>query len=106
MRVNIKRQLLLMLLLSILFTGGCMVGPDYLRPETAANTEGGFYYAGRHIQDMNQIDREDRWWQSFGDDTIAVLVSKALKNNYDLKAAAARVLQAQKKLDQASGALS
>ena len=82
-----------------------MVGPDYLRPETAANTEGGFYYAGRHIQDMNQIDREDRWWQSFGDDTIAVLVSKALKNNYDLKAAAARVLQAQKILDQASGAL-
>lgn len=105
MRMNIKSKLLLMLLLFTTLIAGCMVGPDYLRPKTAADTDGGFYYAGEHIQDINEIERADRWWESFGDDITVELVKRALKNNYNLKAAAARVLQSQKVLDQASGTL-
>jgi len=81
---------------------GCMVGPDYNRPQTPAD-EGSFYNTERHIQDVNQLDACYRWWERFADDTTAEIVTKALENNYDLKAAAARVLQAQASLAQARG---
>jgi multidrug efflux system outer membrane protein len=71
-----------------------MVGPDYSRPNTPADTDIGFFHAGPHNQDVNNVADIDRWWESFGDPTTAVLVRQAMENNNDLKAAAARVLQA------------
>lgn len=82
---------------------GCMVGPKYSRPETAADTEEGYYYAGKHGQDVNDLPEIDRWWKRFGDDTTSELVQRALEQNYDLKAAAARVLQAQAALAESKG---
>jgi len=89
------------LILTIL--GGCMVGPDYSRPETAADTNEGFFYAGKHNQDVNDFAAADRWWERFGDSITSQLVREALKNNYDLKAAAARVLQAEAALKETRG---
>jgi multidrug efflux system outer membrane protein len=80
-----------------------MVGPDYSRPTTAAGTSSAFVWAGEHNQDVNDIDTIDSWWQGFGDATTADLVRQALENNYDIKAAAARVLQAQAALAEARG---
>jgi multidrug efflux system outer membrane protein len=80
-----------------------MVGPDYSRPTTAAGTSSAFVWAGEHNQDVNDIDSIDSWWQGFGDPTTADLVRQALENNYDIKAAAARVLQAQAALAEARG---
>ena len=74
---------------------GCMVGPDYSRPETPAETSGSYFHAGANRQDVNDFTDADRWWDRFGDPNTAELVRQALANNYDLKAAAARVLQAQ-----------
>jgi multidrug efflux system outer membrane protein len=97
--------------------GGCMVGPKYKRPETAAQTATGFVNAPTGVQDVNVPPEEqkpadanataetDNWWRRFGDPVTEDLVTEALQNNYDLKAAAARVLQAQAGLAQASGAL-
>ena len=34
---------------------GCMVSPDYKRPQTAADTAEGYIYAGRHRQDINEV---------------------------------------------------
>jgi multidrug efflux system outer membrane protein len=85
------------------FFTGCTVGPNYKRPETKAD-EGTFFYAGRHLQDVNQLDASYKWWLRFGDATTNELVIEALGNNYDLKAAAARVLQAQAALAEARGA--
>ena len=34
---------------------GCMVGPDYARPETAANSNSGFFNAGTNDQDPNAL---------------------------------------------------
>jgi len=84
---------------------GCMVGPKYSRPKTAADTNDGFFEAGSHIEDVNALDRMHRWWERFGDKTTTELVLKALQNNYDLKAAAARVLQAQALLKQSKAPL-
>ena len=68
---------------------GCMVGPDYSRPETAAETSDGYYQAGKHDQDVNDFSEFDRWWEQFGDPITATLVRETLENNYSLKAAAA-----------------
>ncbi|HUT46778.1 MAG TPA: efflux transporter outer membrane subunit [Sedimentisphaerales bacterium] len=82
---------------------GCMVGPDYSRPETPAETSGAYFHAGLHKQDVNDCADADRWWEGFGDPTTAQLVRRALENNYDIKAAAARVLQAQAALAEMRG---
>ena len=79
----------------IVLLSGCMVGPKYSKPETAADTNDGFFNAGTHKQNVTDFNEVDRWWERFGDETTAELVRQALENNNDLKAAAARVLQAQ-----------
>ena len=82
---------------------GCMVGPDYSRPETQAETSDGYYSAAAHEQDVNDFSEVDKWWEQFGDPTTAKLVRESLENNYSLKAAAARVLQAQAALTEIHG---
>jgi len=86
-----------------LLTGGCMVGPKYSRPETVADANEAYIYAGAHEQDANALDDVERWWERFGDETTTVLVRKMLEGNYDLKASAARVLQAEAALAGAFG---
>lgn len=83
--------------------GGCMVGPDYSRPETPADTPDGYFHAGTHDEDVNDFADVDRWWERFGDPTTALLVRETLENNYSLKSAAARVLQAQASLAETHG---
>lgn len=82
---------------------GCTVGPKYSRPETAAQTTAGYHRAGTHEQQVKDFNDVDRWWERFGDPPTAMLVRETLKNNYDLKAAAARVLQAEAALAEAHG---
>jgi multidrug efflux system outer membrane protein len=82
---------------------GCSVGPKYSRPQTAAQTTAGYHRAGTHEQEIKDFNDVDRWWERFGDPPTAMLVREALQNNYDLKAAASRVLQAQAALAEAHG---
>jgi multidrug efflux system outer membrane protein len=82
---------------------GCMVGPNYSRPETPAETSGAYFHAGANKQDVNDFADADRWWEGFGDPITAQLVRRALENNYDIKAAAARVIQAQAALAEMRG---
>jgi multidrug efflux system outer membrane protein len=103
MNINLKTLLYRVLIVITAGLSGCMVGPNYKRPETRAD-EGTFFYAGRNLQDVNQLDSSYRWWLRFGDATTSELVIEALANNYDLKSAAARVLQAQAALAEARGA--
>jgi len=87
-----------------LMPAGCMVGPEYSRPRTAADTNEGFFGAAEHSEDVNALAEIDMWWQRFGDRTTVELVEQMLERNYDLKAAAARVVQAQAALAEAHGA--
>jgi multidrug efflux system outer membrane protein len=93
----------LFLIVVLTIFSGCMVGPDYSRPETHAETSEGYYHAGMHEQDVNDFSDADRWWEQFGDPITATLVSESLEKNYSLMAAAARVLQAQAALTEIHG---
>ena len=88
-----------------LFAAGCMIGPDYERPKTMAETATRFVHADERAQDTEELQIPDRWWERFGDQVTVDLVHKALEGNLDLKAMAARVLQAQAGLAEARGRL-
>ena len=68
--------------------GGCVVGPDYRRPEVQAPAAYQ-YPAG---QDAALADTE--WWKAFGDPALDGLIAEALANNRNIKIAAANVEQA------------
>ncbi len=99
-----SKSLLIYVSTAVLSTG-CMVGPKYERPRTAADSDGGYFNAGNHITDVNDFDDSGKWWQRFGDPTTTELVRRMLEGNYNLKASAARVLQARAVLSQVHSGL-
>jgi outer membrane protein, multidrug efflux system len=87
---------LLLLGLSIV---GCTVGPKYQRP----NVEVPQVYRGTAPDATAATPSaeslgEAKWWTIFQDEQLQVLIRTALKQNYDLRIAAERVLAAQAQL--------
>ena len=106
MKVSVSTILQVLVLGSVLVLAtGCMMGPDYSRPQTPADTVEGFVNAGDQPAEVNEVTTYDQWWERFGDPITADLVREALANNYDLKAAVYRVIQSQEGLAQAQGML-
>jgi NodT family efflux transporter outer membrane factor (OMF) lipoprotein len=87
-------------LLYFLLIGGCTLGPDYQRPETVVDEETDFIHRS---SSTSSTDLTEAWWLHFGDPVMAELVQQALENNTDLKAGAARMLQAHALLEQSHG---
>ena len=87
---------------AFLLSGGCMVGPNYERPQTTAD-QGRFVNASAMQSEPNALI-SGPWWERFDDPVTDELVQAALKHNTDLKAAAARVLEAESFLAIAQGA--
>ncbi|MEE4270508.1 MAG: efflux transporter outer membrane subunit [Thermoanaerobaculales bacterium] len=80
----------------------CTLGPEPERPVTAADVGEGYVHA---LEDaVLELPEVSPWWRSFGDETTVELVELALANNTDLRAAAARVLEAEAGLQRAGGA--
>ena len=72
--------------LPLLMLTGCKVGPNYRRPVvTPPNT----YYTDTSPQANSIADFS--WWELFKDPVLQSLIQEALKNNYNVKIAAARV---------------
>ena len=102
------------LLLGIAGLTGCAVGPHYKRPTVdvpgtyRGSTPAVPAPADAKDQQVNakQVDTEPssqslgdaKWWEVFQDPQLQSLIRTALKNNYDVRIAAARVLQAQAQL--------
>lgn len=81
------RDRMLLLALATLLSG-CMIGPNYRRPELGLPS-------GWRFEDPKASDTANvRWWSQFGDPVLDGLVQEALQNNRDLRVAAARVEQA------------
>lgn len=97
------KRLLLTFTAAILVLAGCTVGPDYERPTTSA--DGAYEYAHVPIDwpDPNTIPEIGRWWTRLGDPALPGLVETALKQNSDLREAAANVAEAQALLEAAHG---
>jgi multidrug efflux system outer membrane protein len=78
------RKPLLAALLALL-VGGCMVGPDYVRPTIDTPT-------AWRLSDQDARDLANTaWWEQFGDPVLNELVSAALLANKDLLIASARI---------------
>ncbi len=77
---------------------GCAVGPDYKRPAIDAP---GAYRSGSHsppAPDAGRSVGDEQWWQLFQDPVLQQLIRSALQHNFDVRIAAARVLQSQAQL--------
>ena len=110
METNMNRKTsvsLSILLLSVFAWSGCAVGPNYKRPKVdvpvtyrdgaaEAPTTSGQNAAGT-AQQMASIG-DEKWWDVFQDEELRNLIREALKNNYDIRIAATRVLEAQAQL--------
>ena len=102
------------LVLAIAALTGCAVGPNYKRPSvdvpgtyrgsTAdAPTDAGANSQPKQPQPVNAEKSSEslgdaKWWEVFQDPQLQSLIRTALKNNYDVRIAASRVLQAQAQL--------
>ncbi len=98
---------------------GCTVGPNYKRP--TVDVPGGFRGAapsadgaqsgmqpGEKKADQQSSPQasqsavvsigDEKWWEVFQDPQLQELIRTALKNNYDVNIAAARILKAQAQL--------
>ncbi|OLD69726.1 MAG: transporter [Acidobacteria bacterium 13_1_40CM_2_56_11] len=79
----------------MLLASGCAVGPNYKRPSvTVPGT-----YRGAIPQEATQPAAESigdqKWWEVFQDPQLQDLIHTALQQNYDVRIAATRILQAQ-----------
>lgn len=81
----LRRPALLVVALAL---SGCVVGPDYRRPEVQAPAA----YQYPVGQDAALADTE--WWKAFGDPVLDGLIAEALANNRNIRIAAANVEQA------------
>lgn len=81
------------LFMMTLLLAGCAVGPDYVKPEIVSPPSWRIDYQGA----ANLADTA--WWEQFGDPALNTLIETALRENRDLKAAAARVDQFLGQLD-------
>src|SRR5262249_37520884 len=93
-RSFVRRGLVLVTL--ALGVAGCTVGPNYRRPESGAPAE--FRGLGPENPPGATSVGELPWWDIFGDPVLQELIREALSQNYDLRVAAARILDARAQL--------
>ncbi len=67
---------------------GCMVGPDYKKPEMGMPSE--------YIEGNQPCSDEDlcRWWKQFNDPLLDELIEAAVKGNYDYRIALEQIVEA------------
>jgi outer membrane protein, multidrug efflux system len=79
-----------------LLLAGCMLGPNYQRPPINAP---GAYRGDRQSSIVSsELLGDEKWWEVFEDPVLQQLIRTAIEQNYDLRIAASRVLQAQAQL--------
>jgi len=76
--------------LATLLLAGCTVGPNYQRPTVDAPPDFRSALQPATAESLGDV----RWWQLFPDETLQSLLRTALAENYDVRIAAARILEA------------
>ncbi|HEY1940279.1 MAG TPA: efflux transporter outer membrane subunit [Candidatus Angelobacter sp.] len=91
------KKFVVIALLSFLFTG-CTVGPRYKRPAVDVPVA----HRGAEQANAGKPDTaslaDQKWWELFQDQQLQQLIHTALEQNYDVRIAAARILEAQAQL--------
>src|ERR1700693_1146788 len=88
-----KNTALLEILAVLVLEAGCMMGPKYKRPTVDVPQE----YRAPEPQETAQASSlgNEGWWQVYQDPVLARLIHTAIAQNYDVRIAAARVLESQ-----------
>ena len=81
-----------------LFSVGCTVGPNYQRPKVKPPAVYRGQPAGPPPPPSTASLGNQKWWEVFQDRALQQLIRTALEQNYDVRIAATRVLQAQAEL--------
>src|SRR4029077_11694515 len=80
------------------FACGCAVGPNYRRPPGNVPP----VYRGVTPEEAAKNETrslaDEKWWQVFQDEQLKELLKTALQQNYDVRIAAARILESQAQL--------
>ncbi len=87
---------------TLLFTQGCLVGPDFKKPAVVVPENWGAKNDPR-IATQAQVDAD--WWRAFGDPTLEQLVQMAYHQNLPLQIAGLRIVEARAQLGISYGKL-
>lgn len=80
----------------VIVLAGCAVGPNYKRPAVSVPTD---YRAAMPAPNLSVSSLgNENWWQVYQDPALVQLIHTALGQNYDVRIAATRVLEAQAQL--------
>jgi len=86
------------LLSAVILISGCAVGPNYKKPAVSAPAT----FRGLTPEESAKTEAasigDQKWWDVFQDEQLRSLIHTALQQNYDLRIAAARILEAQAEL--------
>jgi multidrug efflux system outer membrane protein len=90
-----KKTVTLGIVTALTLLAGCMVGPKYKRPTVSVPSS---YLAATPDQTASASLANEQWWQVYQDPVLTQLIRTALAQNYDVRVAATRVLEAQAQL--------
>src|SRR5262249_25584751 len=76
---------------AVLFLTGCTVGPNYKKQAVDVPSQ----YRGASAEQQAASFGDQKWLDAFQDDALRNLIQTALEQNYDVRIAAARILEAQ-----------
>jgi multidrug efflux system outer membrane protein len=85
-------------LLAGLLLSGCTIGPNYKRPTVAVPPAYRGIAPDASAQTESASLGDEKWWDVFQDEQLRSLVRTALQQNYDLRIAASRILEARAQL--------
>lgn len=81
---------------------GCMVGPDFERPQSSTNQQWQGQSASQFTEAVELVRNAQinpvQWWQQFNDPTLNALLDAAARQNLSLQSAALRIYQARAQL--------
>ncbi|MBF0520707.1 MAG: efflux transporter outer membrane subunit [Nitrospirae bacterium] len=108
--MNIVKKLYVLIAVSLLsvIVSGCMVGPEYHPPQpNAVPPEWAGASKTVSEQPFSTATAPDltKWWRQFNDPVLNELVEEAIKTNFDLQIAVARLRQGRALIGIASGGL-
>jgi multidrug efflux system outer membrane protein len=85
-------------LIALLAVSGCTVGPNYKRPAVPTPPEFRGDSRTPNAVPPSVSFGQQKWWDTFQDETLRDLIRTALSENYDVRIAASRILQARAQL--------
>jgi outer membrane protein, multidrug efflux system len=88
----------LALLCAAIVLSGCTMGPNYKRPTVAVPPAYRGLVPDAPAQTESASLGDEKWWDVFQDEQLRWLVRTALQQNYDLRIAASRILEARAQL--------